>query len=57
MTEVIDYNGYKLTAVQNDRGWEVTIEPTPPGNANRTMTFGELSAALDEAKKFIDLGR
>jgi|tagenome__1003787_1003787.scaffolds.fasta_scaffold20972806_6 hypothetical protein len=54
MIKEVEYNGYRLIARENEKGWQVEIVSMKPGQPNQTMPFGELEDALDEARKFID---
>jgi hypothetical protein len=51
----LEYKGRKLIAREYGNGWQVEIRPISPSERFRqTMTFKELSDALDEAKKIIN---
>jgi hypothetical protein len=50
----LEYKGHKLIAREYGNGWQVEIRPIIHGPVKQTMTFKELSDAVDEAKKIIN---
>jgi len=50
----LEYKGHKLIAREYGNGWQVEIRPIIHGSVKQTMTFKELSDAVDEAKKIIN---
>jgi hypothetical protein len=53
----LEYRGGKLIARQYANGWQIEIRPLQAGPVKHTRIFGELSDAIDEAKKIVDSNR
>lgn len=47
------YAGRELRVVEAEDGWQIEIDPAPR-SGDRTMIFGKLSEALDEAMQIVD---
>jgi hypothetical protein len=56
-TKETEYRGRKLVAREYANGWQIEIHPLRGGQVSHTMTFRELSDAIDEAKKIVDASR
>jgi len=56
-TKELEYKGRKLVARQYANGWQIEIRSIQGGQIKQTMIFGELSDAIDEAKKIVDSSR
>jgi hypothetical protein len=56
VTNETEYKGRKLNARQYGNGWQIEIRSLA-GEQTQTMTFLELSDAIDEAKKIVDANR
>jgi hypothetical protein len=53
----IEHRGRKLTLLQYANGWQVEILPLQHGRVIQTLTFRELAAAIDDAKKIVNAER
>jgi len=51
-----EYKGRELIARQYGNGWQIEIRSLAGGQV-QTMTYRELSDAIDEAKKIVDASR